>query len=205
MTTLRNYAKKEYIAAVTGVNVNSITDSIISQAESDIDLCLADFWQGSLSKKVKDTIQLTTGNYTYSTGSLISNSPLITSKPINYFVGQVVENVTTGICYPVVASNNALVLEAGVSALSGTILIYQYGKAPFLSHPMNELREAVAYQVAAILDNFESEERDDLESESIGTNYSYKRKEGGTSPLFSLARKARNILIYGGYTHQSYA
>lgn len=217
MASLRQYASKEFINAVTGgaVALADATDANINLAESIID----DFCYREVDPALRPFYfidEFVTADFT--TTNCIVDLPNLGGPDFYQYCNiEILEGPLNGLIIPITSSTGTTLNFDAVAALGGSLKakIYQLGKFPrrcdcsidnnevYKSIP-REIREAVAYQVEFYLEQQESSTNVflsgfGLKKESISETYSYEIGDKdnlgvSTSSYRLLAPKAVSLL-----------
>lgn len=213
MPTLRNYATASQISALTGIDVNLLTDNLISRAEFAIDRYCADFYKGAFKRGFTGQVTTTAVATTTTTLTL----PLNQTNIADYYKYCVIR-LSNGVELPVMSSANNIITIPLTSGLTGSYgaLIYQLGKFPRISDNkfiIADLVQAIAFQLDFMINN--SRNRNGIsstlnnvtkQSESIGENYSYTKVTagGGQDTMASrISPLARDIIEALGMNYQA--
>lgn len=217
MTTLRQYITPAEIQThVAFCNMGLVDDRLISQAETIIDNYIANFYEPPLCKALSNSINIKDAVFT-------NNSVTINTYAYNIAYTNIIITILsgnkTGLTLPITSQSNNVLNFDTVTGLFGTyeIKIWQYGKMPFhnQNYILPEIKEALAYQIAYMIDNMDENGRVNFDknvkqSENIGENYSYSlasSKNGGaiaTTTADRLAPLAKDILDNLGLGYQSW-
>lgn len=198
MSTLRQYINPTIIEQITGVTITD--ERLIAVAESQIDSYAQEklnflYFQDHKSVNIETEYSSAAVSLTATTMTITGNS-----YPVNQFQFGIIElladagTVKKGTKLAVIQSNNNVLTFDSVPALNGLtapVKIYQLGLFPRIKDTRNygktiptQITEAVAWQSAHLFglgatvnDSVKaSNSKSKVESESIGSSYSYTLK-----------------------------
>lgn len=182
MATLRGYLTQDEYESITGINTTLI-DSQISEAESIIDNACADFLGSLLQKSIVETEVFENITTTTTTATLKHNH---NKNYWKFATVQILNGNKEGYQSRVLSSDGNTITFNEITSLSGAtaIKLYQLGKFPMLKDTEHinstiykfipeEIKVATAWQILYLIENPSLLHSPVLQSESIGTSYSY--------------------------------
>lgn len=205
MPTLRQYTSSSAVAQITGMDISKITDALLNRAELMIDMYVADFYQGPLSKFFKPVMEFQPAQTSWTTTSVtLSPNSGYSDNYFTYTVLELLNGNDKGLIIPVISSNNNVLTFESVPGLSGLIAcrVYQLGKFPMVKDVQtyktipSQISQAVAYQCEFLYkQGSKTNAGVGVISESIGENYSYTAGDLSTDTIGNrIAPLARDIL-----------
>jgi hypothetical protein len=205
MPSLRQYTSSSAVAQITGISSTNVTDAILNRAELMIDMYVADFYQGPLSKFFKASLEFLPSQTSWTTTTVtLSPNGGYSNNYFAYTVIELLDGSNKGLIIPVISSNNNVLTFEAVPGLSGLIAcrVYQLGKFPMVKDVQtyksipSQIAHAVAYQCEFLhKQGTKTNSGKTKKQESIGENYSYTDGDLASDVIGNrIAPLARDIL-----------
>lgn len=191
MATIRNYATPAQLSAINGLNLSVLTEALIGHAEQLIDSYCSTFGVGNFQPSL-NTYTFETNEATYAGSILTLLNGNYSTDFFKFGVITVLEGANAGAELPVLSStSNILTFDNTLVTGSYACKISQIGKFPMLKDVTrltnktykiipSEVVEALAWQCKYVSENQEMFSTPTVQSENIGSSYSYNLGSGAS-------------------------